>query len=149
MHSRIFFLLKANFWCFRNLQIVRNKIAILAIFFWPCVYFENKNILALKITKIWISKDQIIYISLFCIFLLYISLLFIVLKNVRIPKFISKSLGHVTWYVLILRTWNFLNFWSVKCKNFMVFDSENSKCLEFCFGNCVVFWTEKICYYIA
>ena len=26
----------------------------------------------------------------------------------------------------------------------MIFDSENSKYLEFCFGNCVVFWIEKI-----
>ena len=26
----------------------------------------------------------------------------------------------------------------------MIFDSENSKYLEFCFGNCVVFWREKI-----
>ena len=31
-----------------------------------------------------------------------------------------------------------------KCQNFMIFDSENSKYLEFCFGNCVVFWREKI-----
>ena len=26
----------------------------------------------------------------------------------------------------------------------MIFDNENNKYLEFCFGNCVVFWKERI-----
>ena len=75
---------------------------------------------------------------------MYILLLFIVLKNVLIPKVILRSLGHDRWYVLILQTRICPIFWSAKCQNFMIFDSENRKYLEFLFGYCVVFWREKI-----
>ena len=38
----------------------------------------------------------------------------------------------------------FFPFFGLKCQNFMIFDSKNSKYLEFCFGTCVVFWRVKI-----